>query len=98
MAAGDEVVDSYVAEVLMRSNDESELSDIKRAACEARGRNAVRDRIVYYIRECPAKECCSDGAWNKKQALVVRRTRWGTCTMQEASHEFQSAFVIRRRG
>ena len=62
MDEGDEVLDGYVAGVEGRRDDESELSGIKNAV---RATMSFRDRFVFYIRECPAKECCIDGSWKQ---------------------------------
>ena len=66
MDEGDEVLDGYVAGVEGRRDDESELSGIKNAV---RATMSFRDRFVFYIRECPAKESCSDAVWNKNTSL-----------------------------
>ena len=78
MDEGDEVLDGYAAGVEGRRDDESELSGIKNAV---RATMSFRDRFVFYIRECPAKECCSDGAWNKTNKPWSFDSPDGTCAL-----------------
>ena len=57
------VVDAYVAGVISRSHDESDLNGVKLAAFAARAGQSG-ERTVFYIRECPLKESCSARSWH----------------------------------